>query len=390
MRIQELRRLWRTLEKVPVLAGVESSWRGWLGSDFDAARSFLTSEVNLATTYPCPQPAHDRCPRQVVVHGDEDIVAVCGNSPARCDRLQLSRSDLVILAFDFPGLGRRLAVILQLDDRGGSAVPEVPGIYALGSLHVPPARGVPVFLVDPTDGQLSIELLLVQRSTPFVLVTPTSALPTGLTPALVARGCQILACADFVGWTTKAGLCARYDVDEVLAPLRTGFAKAAGAQGGWAGKVGDVAPSFAIVFTHEDIVARAVSKREYESILADRDLYDLLVDGVVTSHVARRRHGNTFHEVHLTAKEFEVLRRYLNHRAVDRGTLPATRVGVTKQSEDAARKLFDRMRSKVDFRVKGQQYRVFKQSRHFEGGPARYAFAPDADLRFCIIAPLQA
>jgi len=44
-----------------------------------------------------------------------------------------------------------------------------------------------------------------------------------------------------------------------------------------------------------------------------------------------------------------------------------------------------RMRQKVDRCVNGQVYELFKQSRTFDGGRAGYSFAPNEDVKYCII-----
>jgi len=100
--MHDLLRIWRRVEAMPVTAGVELQWRELLGDDLHLLKSFLSPEQRLATSYPCPHPVHDDCPRRVVHHGPEDIVAVCGNAAPQCDPLHLERGDLVIYSLKRP------------------------------------------------------------------------------------------------------------------------------------------------------------------------------------------------------------------------------------------------------------------------------------------------
>ena len=92
----DLLRVWRRVEALPVPAGVDAQWRDLLGDDLRLVEPYLKPEQRLATSYPCPHPVHDDCPRRVVHHGPNDVVAVCGNASPQCEPLKLSRRDLVV------------------------------------------------------------------------------------------------------------------------------------------------------------------------------------------------------------------------------------------------------------------------------------------------------
>ncbi|MBE0557115.1 MAG: hypothetical protein IH628_07770, partial [Proteobacteria bacterium] len=94
--MHELLRIWRRVEALPVTVGVDQDWKDLLGDDLCILESYLKPEQQLATTYTCPHPIYDNCPRRVVHHGPNDIVAVCGNAPPQCDPVKLTRRDLVI------------------------------------------------------------------------------------------------------------------------------------------------------------------------------------------------------------------------------------------------------------------------------------------------------
>ncbi|RMH00003.1 MAG: hypothetical protein D6705_01640 [Deltaproteobacteria bacterium] len=95
-RMHDLLRVWRRIEALHVTAGVDQQWRELLGDDFGLIEPYLRPEQSLATSYPCPHPIHDGCPRRVVHHGPGDIVAVCGNASPQCEPVKLSRRDIVV------------------------------------------------------------------------------------------------------------------------------------------------------------------------------------------------------------------------------------------------------------------------------------------------------
>jgi len=96
MPMRDLLRVWRRVEALPVAAGVDEQWKELLGDDLRVVEPYLKPEQQLATTYPCPHPVHDDCPRRVIHHGPDDIVAVCGNASPQCEPLKLTRQQIVV------------------------------------------------------------------------------------------------------------------------------------------------------------------------------------------------------------------------------------------------------------------------------------------------------
>lgn len=133
--MHDLLRVWRRVEDLPVAAGVDAHWQELLGDDLRVVQPYLKPEQQLATTYPCPHPIHDECPRRVVHHGPSEIVAVCGNASPQCEPLALNRSDLVIRSLKASEW--TAAVVRALQEANGLDpidlnVPE--GVVALGLL----------------------------------------------------------------------------------------------------------------------------------------------------------------------------------------------------------------------------------------------------------------
>lgn len=94
--MHDLLRIWRRVEALPVAAGVDEQWAELLGGDLHVLEPYLKPEQQLATSYPCPHPVHDDCPRRVIHHGPGDIIAVCGNAAPQCEPLKLTRQQLVV------------------------------------------------------------------------------------------------------------------------------------------------------------------------------------------------------------------------------------------------------------------------------------------------------
>jgi len=133
--MRDLLRVWRRIEALPVTAGVELEWRQLLGDDLALIEPFLMPEKALATVYPCPHPVHDDCPRRVIHHTTDEIVAVCGNASPQCERLRLTRRDLVVRSLKIKEWCR--AVTRGLREANGLEELELEtpaGVVALGVL----------------------------------------------------------------------------------------------------------------------------------------------------------------------------------------------------------------------------------------------------------------
>ncbi len=112
--MKRLKRLWRAFEEPFGIRGVRTHWRRILGDEFAAVSPFLRRLREPSETYPCPRLGGDGCPRRVVVHGPEDIVAVCHCVPKACDTLKLQPADIVEYDFDWKRFCEALSGLLQL------------------------------------------------------------------------------------------------------------------------------------------------------------------------------------------------------------------------------------------------------------------------------------
>ncbi len=223
--MKKLKRLWRVLEETPVLTGVTAAWREAAGEDFDILAKFLQPMAEFATTYPCPETSGDGCPRGVVVHGPEDIVAVCRQAPRSCEAMTLTRADIIAYELDLPKLAHRLRTAFGLTD-AISPMP-VDGLTRtchLGDVRPAPGSDFPVYVTVQYDSEMLTELverLCARETRRYVLLTPTSNL---LAPAcrdrLSARRCVVLGLSECVGIDPEGRFVVDGRVSRALAGLQ--------------------------------------------------------------------------------------------------------------------------------------------------------------------------
>lgn len=135
MPLHDLLRIWSKVAGLPRASFVEVEWRERLGDDYAALGPLLRTEVEPATGFPCPDPVHEGCPRRVVRHGADDIVAVCGNASPRCETLRLKKKDLVVYRLDTAALfGEMAAVFRAANGLLPLMLDAPPGIVPIGTL----------------------------------------------------------------------------------------------------------------------------------------------------------------------------------------------------------------------------------------------------------------
>lgn len=213
-------RLWRGLDRAAALFGVKATWQETFGSDLDIAENFLQPEQELATTYPCPRPGGDGCPRRVVEHGPDDLVAVCGNSPAECEPVKVMKQDLVVYRFDVEALAVAIGAAFGFDG-GSTSAHGIDGVVAVGRYAPRPGYKFPAFFALPGDGfTAALESLVGRAGGPCLLFVPTArSLSAQARGAHQARSVHVLACEDCLAWDGRRLVCAR-PAEEILAPFR--------------------------------------------------------------------------------------------------------------------------------------------------------------------------
>ena len=169
--------MWKKLENLPR----HENAHAFLKQHFDDNTSFITDcfdrTTEFSSAYPCTSPGGDGCPRRACKLPDGKWVAVCGDSPERCDEVNIEREDTRVYQLNLKRLGSLLAERLQ--SFGVSADVQVidPLIQLVRVGYYIPRGTVrfPVFFHLPlNDGDLPKTLnALSQTADAFILMLPT-------------------------------------------------------------------------------------------------------------------------------------------------------------------------------------------------------------------------
>ena len=217
--------LWRVLESTPILSGVKAVWQEATGSEFPILEPFLKPTGDRASTYPCPEPGNDGCPRGVVIHSPDDIMAVCRRNPRSCESLKLAPDDIVIYKLDVPRLATHASAFFGLGGEGSPlAVAELGDTYYLGTYRPVAGLSFPAYLTiqhDREDFSQTVERLVARDGRSFILIAPTTDL---LEPACAemmrTRSSLLLGMADFTMADKNGELTAEKPAEELLQSFR--------------------------------------------------------------------------------------------------------------------------------------------------------------------------
>ena len=170
----------------------------------------------------CPSPGGNGCPRQVVRHEDDRVVALCGDRPKRCDPLDLTLEDLVVLGVDGPKLRAQLALVFEVDTATGADFGH--GLYRLGEHLAASGSGVAMVLLIPEvipAEPLTVLPAVLDGTDPVVLLTPTrELLGDGVRDALKARGGLALPLVETLGADATGALATLRPAAEILRDVR--------------------------------------------------------------------------------------------------------------------------------------------------------------------------
>jgi hypothetical protein len=172
--MRKLPRLWRALEALPGLAAERLEWRRLVGDEWPIVEPLFRQTGALVDRVWCPSPGGPDCPRRVIQHDDDRIVAVCGDQPRNCDTLSLSMDDIAVLELDVRRLAAALAQPLGLS--GAPRWVEEPDVLHLGTHEFAAGLGVPILLLwarTPYQADRAIAGLVHSVVGPFALTTPT-------------------------------------------------------------------------------------------------------------------------------------------------------------------------------------------------------------------------
>jgi hypothetical protein len=372
--MKSLNQLWRIFEREQVLVGVEAQWQLWLGGPVDVLRPYLAPEQDLASSYPCENNP-EYCTRRVVHHGPDDIVAVCGLDPPECDRLPLSRSDVIVYEL---ALERFLPKIAEVIDCVGG-VQKVAGTRAWSVGFR--SGNTQVFFVLPSRGvgyAVPIAMLLAQHPMGelAVLVPRTRSLAGPERALLSQRRATILSCDELVG-ADHAGRLVRVRPEashlELVKPPQSA----------------DSCPMRPVAIGWRDgEEAKTIAVEELDRWRAFESEVEHFVDATLNKPRCSKRNGEDEREVdRLTPGQVSLLAAYLARatRKLDQARPETLRVP-NLSTAASRKKAFNELRRKVDITAGSRRrYRLFKDRSSYSGGPQEYEFRPDDGATFCFI-----
>ena len=108
--------LWSVLREHAAPRHPDCVWRSLLGDAYPAVSGLLQTVRGRAGHWHCGVQDGLGCARQVVEHAPDDLVAVCGDEPPRCDRVVVERRQLALRALELRALAGVVAATSGLPD----------------------------------------------------------------------------------------------------------------------------------------------------------------------------------------------------------------------------------------------------------------------------------
>ena len=190
-------KLWHYLERLPGKSGARFDWdlalTEWPGYAV-FAQNFLQLTRGTATAVDCPTPCESGCPRRIVRHAPEDIVAVCDERLE--PKLAVPAPQLAIYRLHSAAIGKSFAQALAIELRL-SRMDGIPHAQLLGDFVAPDQQRYPVLMTlqdDPAAMDGVVRALCLIHASRFALLAPTRQYLTPTAEQLLnTRGSLFLA-----------------------------------------------------------------------------------------------------------------------------------------------------------------------------------------------------
>lgn len=168
---------WQHLENTPTLTAPLIEWQSHL-DQWSGWVSFQKQHLQLtrgkAAAIECLDGcSHTGCSRNIVEHGNDDIVAVCPHGEERS--YSVLPKDLLLYRLNLATLHAGISKELNLEIRHDS-IPDFYQTWQLGSFVIPTGKRFPVFVTYQNDShELTdvIKQLCLITDTPLALLVPT-------------------------------------------------------------------------------------------------------------------------------------------------------------------------------------------------------------------------
>lgn len=216
---KNLARFWKALDEIPDATTDRREWSARLGEEWPEAKAYLTASGRLAKKIDCPSPGGDGCPRKIVKHGDGRYRAVCGNKPAECDSIDVTRDEITCLALDRKKLAAAVGAMLNATPESGAG--ENGAVMLVGSHAVAAGVGIPIVLIVPGPMPAISPEILPKFDGPAAIVIPNpGSLPHQLKAAFRSRGHSVLALSEIGGVDDQHRLNVLQPAEILLSSLR--------------------------------------------------------------------------------------------------------------------------------------------------------------------------
>jgi len=179
---------WQSLERIPGLAAVQAEWRIYMGDEFESAKGFLRPNGKLASSHPCTIQRGCGCYHDVVIHGDDDIVAVC-RCGRECGLFPLQRSDIAVYELNrlslFNAIANAFNLVIETESYKNH-----PNTMLIGAYSPFAGFRFPVYLtmqLEADDFVSAVNSLLGRINKPFILMSPTRDLYSSQTEILLSN-----------------------------------------------------------------------------------------------------------------------------------------------------------------------------------------------------------
>jgi hypothetical protein len=341
-------------------------------------RSGVLEHDDPADWYPCPGLEGDNCPMRVVPnpgHPTHAYIAVCGNSPPRCQDVYLNEEDLVQVRLSQPGTIRMLRSLFKIKGDFTLKDEVFPGVLSLGDTAWSGHRDV--FLA--TDAA-------------------SRAFPSFLTMRRQIRGSSSLILAPSRRWIEKS-LIDQHDAGERVEiafledtlSIRNGEVVinppivSADVVRELPAPYRSPAELFCRVIDQDgERLLTEAERRELQARASELDLFIDMISPLQTGRyrATRRNTDGTVEEVTLTGSHAAVLTELISKRK----PLAARQLNMVDVFHPD--KAVELARSKVDVKLGRYQWRAFHTLPAITKEAKRFVFNPPADLCFTVLLPL--
>jgi hypothetical protein len=167
---------WKILEDIPAQTAPWCEWRdalsGWAHFELFQKR-YLLLDKHQASAVACVSDCPMFCPRQVVHHTDDDIVAVCPENESK--PYPLAAKDILVYKLRRPAFHKDLCDALGIQYKESQPA-DTRFVWLLGQYKPREGYELPVYLIFPEDqGHLteSLNRICLLHETHFAVIIPT-------------------------------------------------------------------------------------------------------------------------------------------------------------------------------------------------------------------------